>query len=59
MDITATIAKLTGVSVFAILEERAENVLDMYEYIIEKANESEKQQKTAEKPAIYTDFWDF
>ena len=55
MDITATIAKLTGVSVFAILEERAENVLDMYEYIIEKANESEKQQK----PAIYTDFWDF
>ena len=59
MDITAAIARVTGVSVFAILEERAENVLDMYSYIIEKANESEKPQKTAEKSAIYDDFWDF
>ena len=59
MDITAAIARSTGVSVFAVLEERAENVIDMYQYIIEKAGEAEKPQKTPVKSAANDGFWDF
>ena len=59
MDITAAIARVAGVSIFAVLEERAENVLDMYQYIIEKADETKIPQETPAKSASDDRFWDF
>ena len=59
MDITAAIARVTGVSIFAVLEERAENVLDMYQYIIEKADETKIPQETPAKSVSDDRFWDF
>ena len=55
MDITATIARTTGVTIWAVLEERAENVVDVYNYIVEKG---EKKQD-APPPKKDDGFWDF
>ena len=60
MDISATVAKHCGVSIFSILEERPDNVIDVVNYLIEKSDITDSKDKN-QKPVMRKDdgFWDF
>lgn len=58
---TASIASMWGVNIPAVLDERAEYVVDMIAYAIEKAedNEQHASQEPTRKTNMNDGFWDF
>lgn len=60
MDISATVAKHCGVSIFSILEERADNVIDVINYLIEKSERTDTNKESRQVVSRKNDgFWDF
>ena len=60
MDISATVAQYCGVSIFSILEERADNVIDVINYLIEKADNTDTNSTEQTVVSHKNDgFWDF
>ena len=51
-----SVSKICGLSIFEVLEQRAESVIDVINYIIEKANTPQNAQNGAQDaPARLTD----
>ena len=60
MDISATVAKHCGVSIFFVLEERAENVIDVINYLIDKSDKTDSNTGNRQVVSRKDDgFWDF
>ena len=58
---TAAIASMWNVNIPAVLNERAEYVVDMIAYAIEKADDNDQNasQKPDQKTHLNDGFWDF
>lgn len=63
METTEHVARNSGVSIFAVMDENAERVIMVINYMIEKAENAEKpaREKTQPKKVGRADdgFWDF
>lgn len=45
MSVTESVAKYCGVSIFAVLNEEAENVIDVINYLMEKSETQPKKPR--------------
>lgn len=54
MELTDSVAKICGTSMLAVLNERAENVIAVINYVIAKGAE-----KKTERAKVDDHFWDF
>lgn len=61
MDTTAQLARIYGTTPFNVLEQEADNVIMVINYLIEKAEKKPAKPKRENKPISNKNdgFWDF
>ena len=61
MDTTEQLSKLYGTTPFFVMEQDAEHVIMVLNYLIEKADKQPSKAQTANKPHAKQkdNFWDF